>query len=621
MSQTKAQLIGDLTQALEFTTTASTPADGLYLKATNQLALATNSIDRITAGTSELVINESGASVDFRVEGDTNANLLFVDASTDRVGIGTSSPNTALEISSAGDTEVRITGNGGNSDNDTNSELSFNNSTGGVTARIRHLTGVGGVQSGKGQLAFFVDNGSSLLERLRINEDGNVGIKDTSPSASLQVNGSWVDSYGTVNITGPDDGLVGVGLRNSSTYLGGVFFRDGTAGDFLELNAQGSRSIRALVNGSEALRIDSSSRLLIGRTGAPANDQGNVSRLTIQGYVGGTSDLGLLSLQRGEGNSSITEGEVLGRVSFNSSEGNSYCYIQGVADGDGGTNDYPGRLAFFTNVDGGAGIHERMRIDSSGQVGIGGSAPESSALLGIQTASTAELSNSSGLYNQSNPAFFQIKNTTDDISDPECGIILQPRNSSNGAVALFAKRKANFSSDLIYRVRTGSSTSQENLRFLHSGGITFNADTADANALDDYEEGTWQPTFQGESNNNNPTITYTARKARYTKIGRLVSLQGYIQTSAVSNTGTAYLQIGNLPFTVGIDTDTDYTSSLVVGNAGNYNNSHPNGGYLRESQNGIYLTRHGGTSWELIETNHLQNSSFIHFSINYITSQ
>jgi hypothetical protein len=44
------------------------------------------------------VFNDAGADVDFRVEGDTDANLLFVDASTDRVGIGTTSPSTKLQI-------------------------------------------------------------------------------------------------------------------------------------------------------------------------------------------------------------------------------------------------------------------------------------------------------------------------------------------------------------------------------------------------------------------------------------------------------------------------------------------------------------------------------------------
>ena len=46
-----------------------------------------------------VTINESGAAVDFRVEGDTEQNLLFVDGSTDRIGIGTSTPAVKLEVS------------------------------------------------------------------------------------------------------------------------------------------------------------------------------------------------------------------------------------------------------------------------------------------------------------------------------------------------------------------------------------------------------------------------------------------------------------------------------------------------------------------------------------------
>lgn len=44
------------------------------------------------------VVNESGADKDFRVEGDTDANLLFTDASTDRVGIGINTPATKLDL-------------------------------------------------------------------------------------------------------------------------------------------------------------------------------------------------------------------------------------------------------------------------------------------------------------------------------------------------------------------------------------------------------------------------------------------------------------------------------------------------------------------------------------------
>ena len=54
--------------------------------------------ERLTISASALVINEPGGNVDFRVEGDTEQNLIFVDASTDQVGIGTDTPGSRLEV-------------------------------------------------------------------------------------------------------------------------------------------------------------------------------------------------------------------------------------------------------------------------------------------------------------------------------------------------------------------------------------------------------------------------------------------------------------------------------------------------------------------------------------------
>lgn len=45
-----------------------------------------------------VVVNESGADKDFRVEGDADTNLIFSDASTDRVGIGTNAPGSKLDV-------------------------------------------------------------------------------------------------------------------------------------------------------------------------------------------------------------------------------------------------------------------------------------------------------------------------------------------------------------------------------------------------------------------------------------------------------------------------------------------------------------------------------------------
>jgi hypothetical protein len=81
-----------------------------------------------------------------------------------------------------------------------------------------------------------------------------------------------------------------------------------------------------------------------------------------------------------------------------------------------------------------------------------------------------------------------------------------------------------------------------------SNGITFPATAVactDVNTLDDYEEGTWTPTVAGSTLAG--TATYTTQVGSYTKIGRLVQAQFYVQYSG--HTGTGSLTITGLPFT------------------------------------------------------------------------
>ena len=66
--------------------------------AANVISFETAGADRLAIGTGEVVVNDPGNSIDFRVEGDTDANLLFVDASTDRIGIGTNGPQALVDV-------------------------------------------------------------------------------------------------------------------------------------------------------------------------------------------------------------------------------------------------------------------------------------------------------------------------------------------------------------------------------------------------------------------------------------------------------------------------------------------------------------------------------------------
>lgn len=78
----------------------------------------TLTINAATTSTYGFIANEIGGNFDTRIEGDTDQNLVFVDASTDRVGIGTATPQEKLDVDtgnlrvSNGDCILNTAGNG-----------------------------------------------------------------------------------------------------------------------------------------------------------------------------------------------------------------------------------------------------------------------------------------------------------------------------------------------------------------------------------------------------------------------------------------------------------------------------------------------------------------------------
>jgi len=89
-----------------------------------------------------------------------------------------------------------------------------------------------------------------------------------------------------------------------------------------------------------------------------------------------------------------------------------------------------------------------------------------------------------------------------------------------------------------------------------NNGITFNGDTAAANALDDYEEGTWTPFYTSQHGNltlngnaSNTSSMYTSQGGSYIKIGKKVICHMTLATTGVTSFGgSGNLWVAGLPF-------------------------------------------------------------------------
>jgi hypothetical protein len=120
-----------------------------------------------------------------------------------------------------------------------------------------------------------------------------------------------------------------------------------------------------------------------------------------------------------------------------------------------------------------------------------------------------------------------------------------------------------------------------------SGGVYLGG-TGAANHLDDYEEGTWTPTFLGSG--TNPTVTYATRSGIYTKVGNLVTCTFVVGTSANSG-GVGDIRIGGLPF-------------AQSSNAANRTYSCINSYNYVQGTDGMQLSLEGNTSvtyWNLLQ--------------------
>jgi len=101
-------------------------------------------------------------------------------------------------------------------------------------------------------------------------------------------------------------------------------------------------------------------------------------------------------------------------------------------------------------------------------------------------------------------------------------------------------------------------------------GIKFPASqsaSADANTLDDYEEGTWTPTLTTDG--AAASVTYTVQSGKYTKVGNLVTVEAEISWSARSG-GGGNVKVSGFPFGVQISSSLSCRLPLTYSSISTY---------------------------------------------------
>ena len=586
---------------------------------------------RIEISSTETVFNQDSQDIDLRVETDGNANMVFVEGSTNRVGIGTSSPSTELEVAgditaiSAGPS-IFLTDSDNNPDyqikngngtfriidatnsqdrincdstetiiNESSADLDFRVESNGVTDALK-------VDAGNDQV--IIGTGADLLtssagsDNIRIGEGaGNSIASGGTSNIAIGKNAGTAISTGDFNIAIGQDALKTEDGHGGNIAIGYEALETQNAGAnafSVAVGHQAGKAITTAVNnvaiGGLALKSGTTggNNVIIGYAAGDAMTTGNTN-VAIGSAALGTNV---------EGDRNVAVGYQALKTFNPSSDSDTYNiaigYNAGLSQTTSTNNIFIGGLAGDANTTGGSNVAIGRSSLGADTTGIQSTAVGRGALQAQNFTGSEETGNTAVGYNAANDITTGIRNTivgaqaADALTDAD-------DNVAFGYLALTSDRKGN-KTTAIGRGALGSqdfsgSTDSHNTAVGYFAGqqLTTATNTTILGSL------------AGDAittANNNTCLGYAAGSAISTGAKNTVvgSIAGDSMQTGEENTLVGYSAGGNQNITgdgntaVGVragDNLTSGSNNLLLGNAAGLTGSP--GGNINSESNEIVL--------------------------------
>ena len=367
------------------------------------------------------------------IDDNATSTAITIDSS-ERVGIGTSSPDNILMVSSDGASAsaqpLSIVNPVRYGTNDS-VELEFGMGRANDTNNLNFpIIGLKKEQQWQGtsttvdaSVIFKSVSNQTASERMRIDSSGKVGIATSSPIEKMTVNGAIVSTSGNSTFSTSGANRAILDFTSGGARLG--HFRGATA--------SGSGYVSVFVDSSVKMHINSSGNVGIG-TSSPQE------KLHIETPTGSASETGLKIRNGTSANDVMAQIKLQGGYTATSTEATA------IISGGRESSSNASKLTFST----GQPASERMRIDRYGRVGIGTSSPlatlhvedevadnseEASFLFGRSKKHSGYVSNVTA---STGTIIFQISSTTSNYRSALCKLSLHCRQNSSSSVALHA---------------------------------------------------------------------------------------------------------------------------------------------------------------------------------------